>query len=180
MRKFFCILAIMTLLVIPAFAEWRLDLGALAPRGMGAMAGGATPLSSDLGSQIADWPFIPLPEAGLYYEADLGDIKLGLGARAFTAILATIVWPNAFVELELGRVAIEAQVGGGAFGFLTVVATTGGFGKVFIPDISVWYKLGKNQNFRLGAGAIGLYMPELLGDGLPFLFYIGGKASIPL
>jgi len=33
---------------------------------------------------------------------------------------------------------------------------------------------------RLGAGAMGIFLPGKNADGLPFIFYLGAKAAIPL
>jgi len=178
MRKWSCLLLLAVSLSMPAFAEWRLDLGVIVPRGAGLSIGGETETIG--GMDVANWPFIPLPEAGIHYEGEVGGLKLGIGARAFTVVLATILWPNAYVELNVDRLAIQAQIGGGAFGLLSVSGSNGTVGNAFIPDISAWYKLGKNRSLRLGGGVVGLYLPELMGEGLPFLIYLGGKAAIPL
>jgi hypothetical protein len=164
--------------VQPAASQGRLDIGVIVPRGAGITLGGSS--TTTLGSDLGSWPFIPLPEAGLYYQGEVGPLKLGIGARAFTLILETILWPNAFAELDLGRVAIEGQLGGGAFLMLGLLPTDLQFGKVLIPDLSAWVKLGKKGVFRLGGGLIGLYVPDTFGDGMPFLFYLGGKAAIML
>ncbi len=179
MRKIaFLLLSLAVALVAPpsVAAQARLDIGAIVPRGAGVASGGS---STSVGTFVDNWPFIPLPDAGIYYQGDLGLLKLGIGARATTFILETIAWPNAYAELDLGPVAIQAQVGGGAFLMLGLV-TSPVLGKVLIPDISAWYKFGKKGIFRLGAGAIGLYVPDAFGDFTPFLIYIGGKASIML
>lgn len=179
MKKLVAVLAIVVLVAVPTFAQWRLDVGAVVPRGAGLSIGGTTETTIS-GVDMASWPFIPLPEAGLYYTGEFGPISLGVGARAFTLIIETILWPNAFVEVNLGPVALEAQVGGGLFAMLGLVTDTGS-GKVFLPDISAWFKIGKKGNFRLGAGLIGLYMPEITGtDATPFLIYLGGKVAIGL
>lgn len=161
-----------------AFSEGRIDLGILVPRGAGISMGGDTQTIGGL--DVTNWPFIPIPDAGAYFVKTDGAWTYGIGARAFTMIVATIAWPNAFVEFNSDRLAIEAQVGGGAFAFLSVAGSNGGFGKVAIPDVSAWYKIGKNRNFRLGGGLIGLYLPELIGDGIPFLIYLGAKGTIAL
>ena len=67
--------------------------------------------------------FIPFPEAGLYYQWDLGPVNLAAGGRFFTFILETVFWPNLLAEVELGPVFLDAQVGGllfGMFGILTI------------------------------------------------------------
>jgi hypothetical protein len=171
-------IAIAFVVVQPAASEVRLDIGVMVPRGAGLTLGGST--TTTLGENLGSWPFIPLPEAGIYYQGDLGMFKLGIGARAYSVILETILWPNAFAELDLGKVAIEAQIGGGAFLMLGMLPTEFQTGKVFIPDVSAWFKIGKKGNFRLGGGMIGLYATEAFGDAMPFLFYLGGKASLLL
>ena len=164
---------------IPALtAQARLDIGAVIPRGSGIAIGGNS--ATNYGTAIGNWPFIPIPDAGIYYQGDLGMVKLGIGARAFSLIIETIAWPNAYAELDLGKFAIEAQFGGGAFLMFGIAPTQASFGNSFIPDISAWFKLGKQGAFRLGGGLIGLYLPDILGDTLPFLFYLGGKASLML
>jgi hypothetical protein len=181
MRKltvFFLACAIALVAIPSASSQMRLDIGVMVPRGAGITIGGAT--STTLGSDVGNWPFIPIPEAGLYYQGDLGFLKLGIGARAFSFILESIVWPNAYAELDLGRVAIEAQVGGGAFLMFGLVNPDPTFGNVVIPDLSAWLKLGKKGVFRLGGGVIGLWVPETFGDTMPFLIYFGGKAAIML
>jgi hypothetical protein len=179
MKKSLVVLVILVLLAAPAFAHWRIDVGALVPRGVGLSIGGSTETSIS-GVDMESWPFIPLPEAGLYYTGTIGPLSLGIGARAFTLILETILWPNAFAELTLGPVALQAQFGGGFFAMFGL-ASASEFGKVFIPDLSAWFKIGKKGNLRLGGGLIGLYMPEITEtDAIPFLIYLGGKVAIPL
>jgi len=179
MRRFMVVLAILVLVAVPTFAQWRLDVGAVVPRGAGLSIGGSTETTIS-GVDMASWPFIPFPEAALYYTGDFGPVSMGVGVRAFTLILETILWPNAFVEVNLGPVALEAQVGGGLFAMLGLVSATE-TGKVFLPDVSAWFKIGKKGNFRLGGGLIGLYMPEITGtDAIPFLVYLGGKVAIGL
>ncbi len=179
MKKSLVVLVILILLATPVFAQWRLDVGAIVPRGAGLSLGGETEAIIG-GVDMAAWPFIPFPEAGLYYTGNLGPVSLGIGVRAFTLILETILWPNAFAEVNLGPLAIQAQLGGGLFAMVGVASSTA-TGQVFMPDLSAWLKIGKKGNFRLGGGLIGLYMPEITGtDAIPFLVYLGGKVAIEL
>jgi len=106
-------------------------------------------------------------------------VKLGVGVRAFTLILETALWPNAFAELHLGPVAFEAQVGGGLFALVGLYNNVKA-GNLFFPDLSVWYKIGKKQLFRLGGGVMGFYFPEIASEGIAFAFYLGGKVALPL
>jgi hypothetical protein len=178
MKKPLVILIILVLLSTPVFAQWRIDVGALVPRNVGIAVGGSADVA------IEDFPigdyFIPFPEAGFYYTGTVGPFNLGIGARAFTFIVETVLWPNAIAEVTLGPVVVEAQIGGGIFAIVGLFSDVTS-GKVFIPDLSAWFKIGKKGNFRLGGGFIGLYMPELTGtDAIPFLLYLGGKVAIPL
>lgn len=156
-----------------AGAQVRFDLGVDVPRGVGAVVGssvGGTDFSG-LGAS-----FFPFPEASVYYSFGGGLITGGIGLRAFTLILESVAWPNAFVELSLGPVVIEAQVGGGLF-LIAGLATDAQFGKIFFPDLSAWFKIGKS--FRLGLGAIGLFVPGVdLSVDLPFVYYFGAKFII--
>jgi hypothetical protein len=76
-------------------------------------------------------------------------------------------------------VAVEAQVGGGLFALIGLYNNVKS-GSLFFPDLSVWYKIGKKQLFRLGGGVMGFYLPELSTEGLAFAFYLGGKVALPL
>jgi len=159
-------------------AQMRLDVGIAAPIGIGRALDGTKLEMDGAAGDFLSKVFLPLPEAGLHYQFDLGTVKVGLGGRAFTLILETVLWPNAFAEFDLGPVVLEAQVGGGAFAFVGLVSDCE-TGRVFFPDLSAWFKLGKDGNFRLGAGALGLYLPDQTAT-VPFIFYLGGKAAITI
>ncbi len=178
MKKLILVILIASAIIVPAAAQARLDVGFLAPRGLGVSTSGGT--DTTLGKTMADWPFIPIPEVGLYYQFDLSMVKVGLGARCFTALIESFAWPNAYAELDLGPAAIEAQIGGGLFVLFGAAGTSTGTGAVFFPDLSAWLKIGKKGILRLGGGAIGLYAPDALADNILFLVYLGGKAAIPL
>jgi hypothetical protein len=177
MRKFLIVTIFVAALAAPSMAQMRLDIGIDVPKGVG------NALPSGIDSGVSDFlskAFIPFPEAALYYQWDLGMIKLGAGVRAYTVILASVLWPNAFAEFDLGPLAVEAQIGGGIFAYYAV--TSGGIesGKVFFPDLSAWYAFGQKRIFRLGCGAMGILLPDQSTGSLPFVFYLGAKAAIPL
>ncbi|PKL24655.1 MAG: hypothetical protein CVV47_09475 [Spirochaetae bacterium HGW-Spirochaetae-3] len=176
MKRMVLVLLIIVAMVAPAFSQMRIDIGADVPRGIGAAFNGSAEISQETVDFFNTY-FIPFPEAAFYYQFDLDIVKLGIGARAYTFILETIIWPNAFAELNLGRVALEAQVGGGLFGLIGLYNSIEA-GAYFFPDISIWYKLGKKQSFRLGLGAMGLYMPDITTEGFGFVYYIGGKVAL--
>lgn len=179
MKRFILIACLIAFLAAPAFSEWRLDAGFTAPRGTGLVLGGGSINDID-GFQIENWPFIPIPELGAYYFGELGPLRLAAGIRVFSAIVESVAWPNAVLEFQADHFVLEAQLGGGFFLPFGALGTQFTGGKVFIPDLSAWYCLGKKGNLRLGAGLIGIYVPELLGDGIPCLLYFGGKVTVPL
>lgn len=178
MKRFALALVVLALVAAPAFSQLRLDIGIDVPRGVGAAFQGSAEVSQETVDFFNNY-FIPFPEAALHYQYDLGMFKFGLGARAYTFIVETILWPNAFAEVHLGPVVVEAQVGGGLF-FMVGLANQFEAGKVFLPDLSAWFKLGKKQNLRLGGGILGLYLPELTTEGFGFVYYLGGKVAINL
>jgi len=178
MKKAFFLAMALSLVGGAAFAQLRLDIGIAAPIGVGSVLDGTKLQMNGLAGNFLSKVFLPLPEAALHYQFDLAAVKLGIGARAFTLIVETVIWPNAFAEFDLGPVDIEAQVGGGAFAFFGLVSDFE-TGRVFFPDLSAWLKLGKDGNLRLGAGLIGLFLPNQTSN-LPVVLYLGGKLALKL
>jgi hypothetical protein len=161
----FILVIALVLLSMPAFADFRLDLGFDVPISLG---GG--------GESI---PFLPIPEVCLYYMWNVGPVNMGAGLRAFTFIIESAAWPNFIAEYTTGPVVFEAQLGGvflvafGAFG------STSTFGSVLIPDLSAWFKIGKTGAFRLGGGILGLYATSL-SSSIGWQLYFGGKVALDL
>lgn len=185
MKRYLILIAIAAALVAPAFAAdekeepsngWRLDIGVDIPKGVGAFMAGDVNVSGDVADFLSQY-FFPFPEAALHYQFDTGMFRFGVGLRGFTFIIESVVWPNVFAEAELGPVVLEAQAGGGLFGAFGI-GNTVQTGSVFFPDLSAWFKIGKS--FRLGGGAIGVFLPEQSTNTIPFAFYFGGKAAIRL
>lgn len=169
------LLAVALSVALPAAAEWRADVGFDIPRGIGGLSEDGAVISEDAGEFFDSYVF-PFPELGLYWYRPVGAFRAGVGLRAFTFILETVFWPNAFAEYDLWRVTFAFQLGGGAFGLfglLNQVQT----GAVLIPDLSAWLRLGRT--FRIGGGALGLMLPELDGD-VAFIYYFGLKFTIGL
>jgi hypothetical protein len=175
MKKLFFVAAALILLSLPAFADFRLDIGLDAPLSVGVTSGG-----SGVGSDIGKIPFLPIPEIAIHYFWGLGPVDLGVGLRAFTVIIESLAWPNLVGEVNLGPVVIQAQFGGGFFAAFGAAGNNTAFGNVAIPDLSAWFKLGKDQNFRLGGGVMGIWAPDALGSIMPWLFYVGGKVALNL
>jgi hypothetical protein len=176
MKHLVLILALILLLVSPVFGQFRFDLGADFPITVGTLSGSGVTTSSEVTEFLTTFHF-PFPEASAYYQFGIGPVKLAPGIRAFTFILETVAWPNLLAELQLGPVIIEAQLGGLVFGYFGL-ANGVEYGEVFLPDVSVWLALGKKKNIRLGAGVLGMVLPELSTEQMLIIPYIGGKISL--
>jgi len=162
----------------PASAQLRLDFGAIAFKGIDIDGGDRDKDESrNKNGFLERVPILPILEADLFYQRGFGLFTLGIGGRAFSLFAESLAWPNARAEFELGRVAIDAQVGAGAFAMFGILSRSD-LGSVFIPDVSAWYKVGDTGKYSLGGGVMGLYVPKALGDSMTLLFYAGGKISL--
>ncbi|MCK5007628.1 MAG: hypothetical protein KAR73_09590, partial [Spirochaetales bacterium] len=72
---------------------------------------------------------------------------------------------------------IQAQLGGLIFAVFGLVNDIQ-FGEVLLPDVSVWIGLGKERRFRLGAGVLGMMLPELSTEEMLIIPYVGAKISL--
>jgi hypothetical protein len=178
MKRFVLVAALVAILAFPAFSQIRLDLGADVPFTIGVIGGGTIETSSEVGDFLSHH-ILPFPEAALYYQFNAGPLKLAPGVRVFTFIFESIAWPNLMLELVLDPIFIQAQFGGLLFGMFGLLNDSE-YGKVFFPDLSVWVGLGKERRFRLGAGVLGMAMPELTTEGIGIVPYIGGRVSLLL
>ncbi|MFH2116152.1 MAG: hypothetical protein ABIJ86_16755 [Spirochaetota bacterium] len=170
MKKYLVIAVFVALCLVSVSAQARLDLGIDIPLRISAVMEG-----SELTGSFNVPYTLPFPSAGLYYTTVAGPLNLGIGARMYSLILVSALWPNVIAELDLGPAILEAQLGGGAFLFFGLVSSTQ-TGAVFIPDLSAWFKLGKT--LRAGGGAMGLFIDELAEEAMPVVFYLGVKAAI--
>lgn len=158
-----------------AFAQFRLDLGIDVPLVIGITSVSNTELVDEDVTEFLTSHILPFPEVGAHYFFNAGPVRLGLGARGYTFILESVLWPNAVIEYEISRLVLEGQFGGGAFLFFGLMNTTK-TGALCFPDLSAWFKVG--DTFRLGGGFLGVAGSELGFEGVPFVFYLGGKAAI--
>lgn len=174
-RKVFAAVALSVVLAAPAFADWRVDVGADVPWGIGAVLSGFGG-STSAGINVLENYLFLVPEVGFHYQFAAGPVRLGLGLRAFSLVLESLAWPNAFAEVNLGPIAVDLNVGGGAFlafGLFNDLTT----GSLIIPDLSAYLKLGKV--FRVGVGAMYFYFPSQSwsGNAFPYVIYLSGKFS---
>ena len=85
-------------------------------------------------------------------------LHFGVGLRLWTIIIESGLYPILSLESNLGNFVINANVGGGTFLFFgllnDVVAEA-----VFLPELSVAYRLGKKKAFRIGTGVMLIVAP---------------------
>lgn len=170
MKKALILALLVVLCIASVSAQARLDIGIDIPLSLGAVMNGSSVLD---GGTI---PYtLPFPSGGLYYTVGAGPVTLGFGARLYSLVLVSALWPNVIAEIDVGPLVLQGQVGGGAFLIFGLVSSTQ-TGSVFFPDLSAWFKLGKT--LRLGGGALGMFIKDLGTDVIPFVWYIGAKAAI--
>lgn len=161
---------------VPAFSQFRADLGLSVPVGGGVLVG-ETFEGGFFGSNAAI-PFIPIPDVGLHYQIPLGFMRVGVGARVLPLILVNVAWPDVYAELQLGSLFLEAHVGGGAIATYIPGAGFGvGFANLILPDVSLWLAPGPKKSFRIGVGALGITSKLEGFDAFPVgvIFYGGVK-----
>jgi hypothetical protein len=174
-RKIFVVLLAAVLLLsggVIANAQFRLDANIQVPfyMGINLAAFGASGVSG--GTSITS--FLPFPSVEGMYQFGSGPLRFGVGLRAYTFIIESIAWPDAFVELELSPVVIRADVGGGAwllFGLYNNADTAA----MVIPQLDVAFKLA--DWFRLGVGAIAVAPFQHL-DNFGYAIYASGRFTV--
>ncbi|MEE9307465.1 MAG: hypothetical protein V3V57_08110 [Spirochaetia bacterium] len=176
MKRIVLFAVFIAVLALPAFSQFRIDMGVDVPLTVGTISGSGVTTSSDVGQFLGDH-ILPFPEASLYYQFSVGRLKLAPGVRVFTFILESVLWPNLMAELALDPVFIQAQLGGLIFAVFGLVNDIQ-FGEVLLPDVSVWIGLGKERRFRLGAGVLGMMLPELSTEEMLIIPYVGAKISL--
>jgi hypothetical protein len=155
-----------------ASAQFRLDANIQVPFYMGINLdtfGGSSGSGLSGGTSIG--AFLPFPSVEADYQFPLGPVRLGVGLKAYTFIIESIAWPNAFVEVELSPFVIRADVGGGAwllFGLYNNAAAAA----MVIPQLDVSWKIA--DWFRLGAGVIAVAPFEALSN-FGYAVYVSGR-----
>jgi hypothetical protein len=174
MKRLILLLLVFTGFTVATFADVRLDIGFDIPRGIGSVAENQMSVNQDAVDFFNNYIF-PFPEAGIYYQQNLGPTRVGVGARAFTFILETVFWPNAYVEADLWKFTAALQAGGGLFGTFGLYNSFQ-TGKVFIPDLSLWFRIG--EVFRVGGGMVWFVLPD--SSSTSFVYYLGAKFALKL
>lgn len=181
-KSLLCVLLILVLAVPSAFGQFRFEIGADAPLGIGMLTGNEE--DSILGlsdfSIVEELGIIPIPNLGLFLEADLWLVKLAAGARVWSAFgLANLAYPVVMAELALGPLFVDASVGGLFYGYYTVGNMAGGGSMEYlIPDLSVWLALGKKRALRLGGGFMSIMQAGENFNVIPYIAYAGLKVVL--
>jgi hypothetical protein len=137
-----------------------------------------------MNDEVSISPIIPLLDAGFYGQYTFGMLNLGVGFRAFSLIVVNVFSPSIYVELNLWRLTLNAQLTGGALYVFPLYLIAGPY---FIPEVSLWYTLNssKKNQMRLGVGAITLMSPQTVNEEVMrdisnnVIFYIAFKAVFP-
>ena len=77
----------------------------------------------------------------------------------WTLVIESAIYPIISLESNLGDFVINANVGGGVFLFFGLYNQFEAAG-VFLPELSVAYRLGKKKRFSLGTGVMFVFAPE--------------------
>jgi len=155
-----------------ASAQFRLDANISWPFYLGVNLSSATLGTGTQGIDLSKL-LILVPDVELYYQFGTGSLRGGVGARVYTLIIESVIYPSAFLELDLNPIVINANVGGGAYAFFGILPLNAGAAQLFLPDLNVAVKL--TDWFRLGAGVFGLFIPDLQGEVVPFAAYINAR-----
>ncbi len=170
MKKAIVLAALIAMLAVPAFAQWRVDIGAEIP-----FLVGITDTSNDY-SDFLSYMFL-VPTGTIAYNFGLGPLNLGVGGKLYTLIVESVIYPMAYAELDFDPMVINLSAGG--FGFLFFgLMTSFETGALMIPELSVQFKLGKS--FRLGVGAMTFIGTDINQSYFPYIAYASAKFRIPL
>ncbi len=172
MKRVWVAFAIFAVVAGSAAAEWRADIRFDLPWRVGVTfedpEGGSATESMNVLQEIT----ILLPNVVVGYGTQLGPVAVGVGARLYTLIVQSMVYPVGFAEAGVGPIAINFNVGGGLFGFFGVYNALDA-ASVAIPDLSVHFKIGRT--FRLGLGGMMvLGLDDTMEYAVPHLLYVSG------
>jgi hypothetical protein len=157
--------------VMSASAQFRLDVNVQWPFYLGINVSGLT--SGVQGtSLISQYAFI-VPDVEASYQFGGGNLRAGVGLKAYTFIIESFGWPMAYLELGIDPFVIRAELGGGLF-YAFGLASTAATAEVMLPQLEVSWKIA--EWFRLGAGAL-FVMPFNDFSNFGFVGFAGGRFS---
>ncbi len=145
------------LVATAATAQSQVDIGINIPAQIGVSVNG-----ENVQEQI---PFrLPLPDLMYNYYFIDGDLSIGVGARLWTLILISGGYPMVSAQLEIDRLVLNANIGGGVFAYFSPFPEGSGIqaGDVFFPEISAMFRL--TDTFSVGVSGLGILVPEITDD----------------
>ena len=158
----FCVAPVLLMIsVVQLQADMQIDIGVNIPYYMGVKTD-----EDDVGDTL-DWVFL-VPDVKLNWFHDTGSVRIGGGARLWTFIIQSVVYPIVSVEADVGPFVLNANVGGGLFLFFGIYSDFQ-TGAVFLPELSIAYPF--SDSFSLGTGGFFLFAPE--AADLSSFAYIG-------
>ena len=154
---------------VGAGAQFRLDFGVGLPVFQGInlkdlhVSGGAT---------ISQYLFL-LPTIEPTYQFGEGPVRFGVGAKAVTFVIESLLWPNAFIEIDFNQVVIRGDLGGGMFlSFGRVNQVPDNSWTWVIPQLDVSF--AHTDWFRISGGAIALAPFDTINN-FGFLLYVNAR-----
>ena len=159
---------------VSAGAQLRLDANLNWPL-VGGIQLDPTIFGSTGGSLDLSQYHLLLPDFRLYYQFGTGFLQAGIGIRAYTLIIESLVFPEAFIEMNLKPFVLSASLGGYLFGVFGIV-NNGAAANLILPDLSAYWSI--NNWFRIGGGIL-LFAPlNASGEqNFGYLGYLGAKFS---
>jgi hypothetical protein len=168
-KKLISVMILLLCFTAFASAQVRLDVNVSIPFYNGIEVEG----SEGIGD-FSSYAFL-IPDLMLSYVFDFEIIKIGIGARMLTFIVESVMWPNAFVELDLSPLVINVSCGGGIFAYFGVVSGVE-TSSLIIPDACAYFKF--NDWFQAGVGVVLFVGAEVFGvDILPYSVYARARFS---
>jgi len=121
---------------------------------------------------------IPLPYVEIAYQFGDGFLRGGVGLRSYTLLVEFVGWPIGYVEAELDRLILRAELGGFAF-FLLGIYNDFYINdytlKVLLPDFQISYAFA--PWFRAGVGAL-LIVPAGNINNFGYVIYVNGRFAL--
>ncbi|MDF1568665.1 MAG: hypothetical protein P1P77_11665 [Spirochaetaceae bacterium] len=150
-RRFVFLAAFLLIAALGASAQSQWDINLTIPYYAGVQSN-----SGNLGT-FTDYLFL-MPNVKWSYYFGTETLHFGPGLQLWTLIFESALYPTLSLESNLGDFVLNASFGGGAFLFFGLV-NDGAFESVFLPELSVAYRLGKRKIFSVGTGVMFLIAP---------------------
>jgi hypothetical protein len=149
------------------------DIGIKVPFSWGL---GSTELDGDISGAV-DYVF-PVPDINYGLMFGDGPLTFGVGARFFTIILESLVYPQLMFRGEFDPLVVTASAGGGAFLYFGL-ANGIGTPNIITSEITGAYKV--NDWFQLGLGTTIVYAfadNDVMTGGYAYPIYVFGRFAL--